>query len=197
MHCIRPQQSSELVQCSPEPTQQQISTISCVFRATKGDIKLVVRAILNNAWMAAAPLKYKRPFHLLVGALRSSNAAVTQTTSMINQLNSLGHPIYTWTTPDGFPDLVEYWAGAIMPRWQFASTVSALRTGQIIIDSAPYLTGTTDAAIDLINTNYFGGEMDLTTRTELLTYLKGGTFNDARVREVISLAIASQSFQWY
>ena len=182
---------------TPEPTQQQISTISGVFRATKGDMKLVVRAILNSAWMTAAPLKYKRPFHLLVGSLRSSKAAVTQTTSMINQLNSLGHPIYTWTTPDGFPDLVEYWAGAIMPRWQFASTVSALRTGQIIIDSAPYLTGTSDAAIDLINTNYFGGEMDLTTRTELLTYLKGGTFNDARVREVISLAIASQSFQWY
>ena len=77
------------------------------------------------------------------------------------------------------------------------STVSALRTGQIVLDSAPYLAGTTDAAIDLMNANFFGGEMDLTTRTSLLNYLKGGTFNDTRVRETMSLALASEAFQWY
>mgnify|MGYP007034160115 CR=1 FL=1 len=77
------------------------------------------------------------------------------------------------------------------------STVAALRAAPIAIDSAPYLAGTTDAAIDMINTNVFGGEMDLATRTALLNYLKGGTFNDTRVRETLSLAIASESFQWY
>ena len=182
---------------TPEPTAQQISTIAGVFRATKGDIKLVVRAILNSGWVSTAPLKFKRPFHYLVSTLRGANAAVTNTVTMNGQLNTMGHPIFTWQTPDGFPDLFEFWSGNLMTRWQFASTASALRTGTIIIDSAPYLTGTADAAVDLMNANFYGGEMDLTTRTALLNYLKGGTFNDTRVRETLSLAIASEAFQWY
>lgn len=182
---------------TPEPTPQQVSTIAGVFRATKGDIKLVVRAILNSSWVSSAPAKYKRPSHLLVSSLRGAKATITNTSSIIGQFFNLGQPIFTWTTPDGFPDLIEYWAGGIMPRWQFASTVSQLRAAPIAIDSAPYLAGTSDAAVDLINTNLFGGEMDATTRGQLLTYLKGGTFNDTRVRETISLAIASEAFQWY
>ena len=182
---------------TPEPTAQQIGAIAAVFRATKGDIKLVVRAILNSGWVAAAPLRFKRPFHYLVSAIRGANAAVTNTATMNGQMTTLGQPLYLWETPDGYPDSFEFWSGNLMPRWQFASTVSALRTGTIVIDSAPYLVGTTDAAIDLMNTNFYSGEMDLVTRTSLLTYLKGGTFNDARVRETLSLAIASEAFQWY
>jgi uncharacterized protein (DUF1800 family) len=183
---------------TPEPTQQQISTVAGVFRATKGDLKLVVRAVLNSGWVTSAPLKYKRPFHLMVSAMRSLKPAIASTVSILSQLTPLGQPVYLWETPDGFPDLIEYWAGAIMPRWQFASAAVNLRAATAInVDVAAYLAGTSDAAVDLMNTNFFGGEMDLATRTSLLTYLRGGTFNDTRVRETLSLAIASESFQWY
>ena len=191
--------STKLLQwfLTPEPTATQISAISSVFRATKGDLKLVVRAILNSGWMATAPVKLKRPFHYLVSSLRATKATITNTAIMNGQMNALGQPLYFWETPDGYPDLFEYWSGNLMPRWQFGSTVANLRTGTITLDSAPYLAGTTDAAIDLVNTRFFGGEMDLATRTGLLNYLRGGTFNDTRVRETLSLAIASEAFQWY
>jgi uncharacterized protein (DUF1800 family) len=183
---------------TPEPTPQQVSTVAGVFRATKGDIKLVVRAVLNSGWVAGAPLKYKRPFHLMVSALRGLKPTIGNTAGLVGQLTALGQPVYQWETPDGFPDLLEYWAGAIMPRWQFASTAANLRTATTIaVDSAPYLAGTADAAVDLMNANLHGGEMDLATRNGLLTYLRGGTFNDTRVRETLSLAIASEAFQWY
>ena len=160
-------------------------------------MKLVVRAVLNQGFIASAPLKFKRPFHYLVSALRGSNATIVNTAGLNGQLTVMGQPVYLWETPDGFPDLFEFWSGNLMPRWQVASTVSNLRAGNVIIDSAPYLTGTRDAAIDLLNANFFGGEMDLGTRTALLGYLNGGTFNDTRVRETMSLAIASEHFQWY
>lgn len=182
---------------TPEPTAAQISAIASVFRVTGGDIRLVVRAVLNSGWVATAPAKFKRPFHLLVSALRGSNAAVANAATVNGQLTLLGQPLYLWETPDGYPDLLEYWSGNLMPRWQVASTVANLRSTNVSVDSAPYLTGTPDAAIDLINTNFFGGEMDLATRVGLLDYLKAGTFNDQRVRDVLSLAIASESFQWY
>src|SRR5581483_1570759 len=67
---------------TPEPTQSQINTIAGVFRATGGDLKLVVRAILNQGWVTAAPVKFKRPFHYLVSALRGSNAVITNTAAI-------------------------------------------------------------------------------------------------------------------
>ena len=39
---------------------------------------------------------------------------------MNNQLNKLGQQLFTWDTPDGYPDKIEYWAGNIVPRWSFA-----------------------------------------------------------------------------
>ena len=34
-------------------------------------------------------------------------------------------------------------------------------------------------------------------RTQLLSYLRGGTYNDARVRETLSLAGSAQEYQWF
>jgi len=39
--------------------------------------------------------------------------------------------------------------------------------------------------------------MPLVTRNALLTYIKGGTFNDTRVRETLGLAVSANAFQWY
>ena len=100
--------------------------------------------------------------------------------------------------PDGYPDKVEYWAGNIVPRWSYATVISNLNAPtSILVDTTAYRAGTPDAAVDLINQNFFGGEMPLVTRNALLTYIKGGTFNDARVRETIGLAISANAFQWY
>jgi hypothetical protein len=110
----------------------------------------------------------------------------------------LGHPIFTWDTPDGFPDKIEYWAGNIVPRWGFGTTMSNLNSATTLaVDTTAYRAGSPDAAIDLIDQNFFGGEMPTVTRTGLLSYIKAGTFTDARVRETIALAISANAFQWY
>jgi len=48
-----------------------------------------------------------------------------------------------------------------------------------------------------INARMFGGEMPVSLRTSLTTYLKGAAYSDARVRETIGLAASSHQFQWY
>jgi len=183
---------------TPEPSTTQISSIASVYRATGGDIKAMIRAILNDTWLPAAPMKLKRPFHFLVSALRATNPTIASLAVMNQQLTRLGHPLFGWDTPDGFPDKIEYWAGNIVPRWSFGTTLSTLKsTTSLAVDTSAYLAGSPDAAIDLIDQNFFGGEMPAVTRTGLLTYLKAGTFNDTRVRETISLAISANAFQWY
>jgi uncharacterized protein (DUF1800 family) len=183
---------------TPEPTTEQVNTIADVFDATGGDIALMVRAILNDGWMAAAPAKFKRPFHFLVSTLRATNPTLATVTPMNSQLTNVGQPLFFWQTPDGYPDTVEYWSGNIVPRWAFSNVLANEKTATAIdLITTPYLSGTPDAAVDMMQTNYFGGELPVATRTALLTYLKGGTFNDTIVRETIGLALGAAEFQWY
>ena len=181
-----------------EPTEAQIRTVSAVYRSTKGDIAAMVRATLNEQWISNAPARYKRPFHYLVSSLRAMNPAVLTTDPVNRQLGVLGQTLFEWDTPDGYPDRIEYWAGNITTRWQFANTLANYRsTTTIALDHAPYLTAGADGAIELLNKNVFAGEMSPATRTALRTYIGAGTLNETRVRETIGLAIASSDFQWY
>jgi hypothetical protein len=43
----------------------------------------------------------------------------------------------------------------------------------------------------------FGGELPLALRTQLLSYLRGGAYSDARVRETLALAGSAQEYQWF
>ena len=71
--------------------------------------------------------------------------------------------MFTWDTPDGYPDKIEYWAGNIVPRWSYAHVAVELELGDDAsqLDTTPYRAGSPDAAIDLIDQNFFGGEMPL------------------------------------
>jgi uncharacterized protein (DUF1800 family) len=181
---------------TPEPTSSQVRTIANVWRATKGDIKLVVRAILNEGWVATAPRKFKRPFHYIASTLRATQPNTTSVANMNSQVRTLGQQLFFYETPDGYPDTAEYWSGNMPPRWNFANTLVGLTT-QTVVDTAPYLAGSQAAAIDKIQSDFFGNELPSTTRQALLTYLNGGTFNATRVRETIALALSSAEFQWY
>jgi len=144
-------------------------------------------------------MKLKRPFHYAVSALRSLNPAVTSTKPVDEGLMQLlGHEAYVWDTPDGYPDKIEYWAGSILPRWQCATTLSQFQSSSTIaVDTAAYRAGSPAAAVDLIDHNFFGGEMPVSFRTALLSYAGTTTLSDAKVRELLALAISSNAFHWY
>jgi uncharacterized protein (DUF1800 family) len=181
---------------TPEPTAAQVSTIASVYKATGGDIKAMVRAILNEAWLGAAPAKFKRPYHYLVSAVRGTGAAVSITSSLYTRANALGHPLFTWETPDGFPDKMEYWVGNILTRWSFASSLTTGTSGATV-DLSRFQPGTPAGTVDAIDVAMFGGEMPGETRTMLVTYLAGGAYSVDRVRETLALAMSSAAFQWY
>jgi uncharacterized protein (DUF1800 family) len=181
-----------------DPDPAQIDAVASAYTKSRGDIRSMIRAALNSAWVRDAPMKLKRPFHLIASALRTTSPAVTNVVNINNQLSTTGQPLYIWETPDGYPDKVEYWAGNIMTRWNFAAFYTALATGEVIVDAASFMKGNTaDTTIANIDVRLFGGEIDPALRTSLTTYLKSGTYNAARVRETLALAMSANSFQWY
>ncbi len=181
------------------PPQAVVDATAAVFTATNGDIPSMIRTILSAKNLTAAPAKYKRPFHLATSALRGMGATVANVRSVRQRADQMGQPIFFWEQPNGYPDRVDWWSGLVLGRWSFMVDMSNRNNAaQTRVDTAPFRTpDTADGVVAQINTRMYGGEMPAALRTSLLTYLRGGTYNDARVRETLSLAGSANQFQWF
>lgn len=187
----------------PDPSAAQIAAVANAYTQTNGDIKAMLRVVFTESWLVAAPARYKRPYHLMLSALRASGATIPASATVLSAqrtlLTQMGQVMFDWETPDGYPDRVEYWSGNVLPRWNAMSTIANSSTGQIVVADTVFTRfGSTAAAIlDTIDAMAFGGEMNSTLRDELTTYLTAGTINATRVRETLALALSSSAFQWY
>ena len=182
-----------------EPTPTMVERVAGVYTRTGGDIRSMVRASLDFAYLQQAPAKLKRPFHFLVSALRALNPTVgTGVTNATRQLTSMGQPLFFWLTPEGYPDAVEFWAGNLLPRWNAASTLSSLNGADMAVDVTRLVAlGGADAVVGEIGRMLFGGELQERLREELVAYLRPAPTNATRIRETLGLALASSPFQWY
>src|SRR5450432_1418333 len=103
---------------------------ACVqtWQATNGDLRAVMRTLLNHPDFDAAPAKFKRPFDLVVSFLRGMNADYDGNPLAVDVLARLGQRPFAWPRPDGYPDTADQWRGNLLDRWNFCS--DALR-GQL------------------------------------------------------------------
>ncbi|QJR35665.1 DUF1800 domain-containing protein [Gemmatimonas groenlandica] len=182
-----------------EPPQAVVDAMAATYLATGGDITAMIRTILSGKNLLAAPAKYKRPFHLAISAMRGMSASVVNIRAARQRADQMGMPVFMWEQPNGYPDRVDWWSGLVMSRWsymQYLSTQTSATTTRV--DSAPFrVPDTADGVVAQIAARMYGGELPPALRTQLLTYLRGGTYSDARVRETIALASSAQEYQWF
>lgn len=182
-----------------EPPQAVVDATAATYLSTGGDIKAMIRTILSGRNLAAAPAKYKRPFHLGVSAMRGMGASITNIRPARQRADQMGMPMFLWEQPNGYPDRVDWWSGLVITRWsymQYLSTQNSATTTRV--DSMTFRTpDTADGVVAQIATRMFGGELSPTLRAQLLTYLRSGTYSDAMVRETIALAGSAQEYQWF
>lgn len=183
-----------------DPPESVVNFAAREFLRTGGWIRAVVRAILTPDNLKVAKPKFKRPFHLMVGALRQLQAQVGDQGSLRgSHLIPAGHLPYTWDMPDGFPDQFEFWAGNLLPRWNFASMLPQNKVWNVIVN-LPSLLGsakTPDAVTIKIDQLLFAGEMLPADRANVLRYLKAKPINSRRIQGAFAIALASPSYQWY
>jgi uncharacterized protein (DUF1800 family) len=181
-----------------DPTPAQISEVAAVYTKTRGDIKSMVRTILKQEWLVAAPPKLKRPYHFVISALRATSPSVTRTAAFNRMLTTVGQPLFFWETPDGYPDSVEYWGQNVLSRWNSAAQLASMASGDASVDvSALMRGGTADSVVQALDTFLFAGEMRARTRQGLTDFLRPAPTNVSRVRETLALALSSSGFQWY
>jgi len=182
-----------------DPPQSVVDATAATYKATGGDIPSMIRTILSAKNLTVSPAKYKRPFHLAASALRGLGAQVANVRSVRQRADQMGQPMFYWEQPNGYPDRIEWWSGLVLGRWSFMADVANRNTAaQTRIDSMLFRSpDNADGVVAQINARVFGGEMTTTFKSQLLTYLKAGTYTDARVRETLSLALSAKEFQWF
>lgn len=181
--------------------QATINAVAAVYSSSGGDIKSMIREALSPNNLAAAEMKFKRPWHLFINCMRVVPTTITNTSQFRSRLITAGQPRFGWPTPDGYPDHVDYWVGNVMPRWNFGADLmnANLPIGGISVNTTGYFAGLTTApqVVGRVNDALEGGEMPQSERTLLENYLQPTPTSVTQQREALGLAMASPSFQWY
>jgi uncharacterized protein (DUF1800 family) len=103
-----------------EENPRLIDRLAKIYAQTNGNIPSMVEPLLDPKLMAEAPPKIKRPFDVIVSAIRSTGGDTDGNNGVQEHLAAMGEPLYQWPMPDGYPSKVGAWAGTMLPRWNFA-----------------------------------------------------------------------------
>lgn len=180
-----------------DPTDTLVQAVATEFTRTKGDIPSMIRVILTQQNLMAAPVKYKRPFHYAVSIVRALTPSVTSMSLIRSLVDNMGQSLFAWETPDGYPDKMEFWSGLVLARWNAATSIVGQTGATFNFNVTPFVGTTAETGADLIVERLFGGEVTTTLRTRIADYLRPAPTNTARVREAVGLALSSAQFQWY
>ncbi len=184
-----------------ENTPEAIVTdIASVYTSTNGDIKAMVRRILRPERLAAAPLKLKRPMHLLISGLRTLPIIVNNLTGVRNLLQPVQNQPYAWGAPDGYPDTTSYWSGNVLPRMNFGTTISGNGVSGIVTDIALFYTGSDSSGplvADRINLRVLQGRMTSVERAEIIELIGPGAPSTQERTDSLGITIGGPTFQWF
>jgi uncharacterized protein (DUF1800 family) len=117
-----------------DPPPALIARAARVFRATDGDLREVVRAILTSPEffdLEARRAKMKTPFEFVASALRATGAEVVVANASLGTIAALGEPLYQCLPPTGYVDRAAVWTatGSLVDRLNFAQALAGGRIG--------------------------------------------------------------------
>jgi len=117
---------------SDDPSPELVSRVAATFTRTDGDIRETLKTIFfspefNSA--SAYRAKIKRPFELVVSAIRALGADTNGGPGTHQWIARMGEPLYGFQTPNGYSDLAESWVntGGLLERMNFGLALASNR----------------------------------------------------------------------
>jgi len=136
--------STELAQrfVADNPPQSLIDKMSKTFLDTGGDIRQVMKAMLDSKefWSQGAyRAKVKTPFEMVASSVRALGANVTDAWALANQVGNLGEPLYRKQEPTGYSNLNSEWvnSAALLGRMNFAVQLTQNRVLGVKVAASP------------------------------------------------------------
>lgn len=146
-----------------DPPASLVASTAEVYLENDTEIVPVLRHILTSTEFITNQFpKVKTPFELLVSGVRATGATIESdfsnttdlpaTRTISDHLNRLGHPMWQWPTPDGFPDDRNFWitTSTTLRRWELAGRFGNQTLNGFAIDRAGLLPNPMPDTIDLV-----------------------------------------------
>ena len=183
---------------SDTPPPALVDRVAAVFTKTDGDIRETLKAIfLSNEFNSpeAYRAKIKRPFELVISAIRTLGADTNGGPGTHQWIARMGEPLYGFQTPNGYSDAAESWVntGGLLERMNFGLALAANRVQGTKVDLTKVAGSNTDKSkmIDESVKTILAGELSAATRETLMKQLD----QTDPVTKLVGLILGTPEFQ--
>ena len=178
-----------------EPPRALVDRVAATFTKTDGDIREMLKTIFFSREFnstEAYRAKIKRPFELVISAIRSLGADTNGGPGTHQWIARMGEPLYGYQTPNGYSDVAESWVntGGLLERMNFGLALANNRIPGTRVNLSK-LSGEQSRVMDEYLKNLLAGEVSTATRAALVKQLD----QSDPVTKVVGLILGTPEFQ--
>ena len=184
---------------SDTPPPALVDRVATVFLKSDGDIRETLKTIfVSNEFNSpeAYRAKIKRPFELVVSALRTLGADTNGGPQTHQWIARMGEPLYGFQTPNGYSDAAETWVntGGLLERMNFGLALAGNRIQGTRVDLARLAAHDKSKLIDESLNMIVAGDISPATRDTLMKQIDEKNAKDS-VAQVVGLILGTPEFQ--
>src|ERR1051325_5436806 len=174
---------------SDNPPPALVDRVAATYKKSDGDIREMLKTIFFSKEFnspEAYRVKIKRPFELVVSAIRTLGADTNGGPGTHQWIARMGEPLYGFQTPNGYSDAAESWVntGGLLERMNFGLALASNRIPGTRVDLAKL---TMDESLKTI----LAGEISQATKETLLKQL----VNSDPPSKMVGLILGTPEFQ--
>ncbi|HEX5889745.1 MAG TPA: DUF1800 domain-containing protein [Pyrinomonadaceae bacterium] len=183
---------------SDTPPPALVDRVAAAFTKSDGDIRETLKAIFFSKEFNspdAYRVKIKRPFELVVSAIRTLGADTNGGPGTHQWIARMGEPLYGFQTPNGYSDAAESWVntGGLLERMNFGLALAGNRIQGTRVDlaklNAPEKSKLIDESLKMI----VAGDISTATRETLMKQIDETNADTAA--KVVGLILGTPEFQ--
>jgi uncharacterized protein (DUF1800 family) len=180
---------------SDTPPQSLVDRVAATFTKSDGDIRETLKTIFFSKEFNSAEsyrVKIKRPFELVISAIRSLGADTNGGPGTHQWIARMGEPLYGFQTPNGYSDAAESWVntGGLLERMNFGLALANNRVQGTKVSLAKTNAEQAKVMDEYLNT-LLAGDISAATREALLKQLEPTD----PVAKVVGLILGTPEFQ--
>ena len=177
------------------PPPALVDRVAATFTKTDGDIRETLKTIFfSNEFNStdAYRVKIKRPFELVISAIRTLGADTNGGPGTHQWIARMGEPLYGFQTPNGYSDTAESWVntGGLLERMNFGLALASNRIPGTSVNLSK-LSNEQSKVMDEYLKVLLAGDISPATREALLKQLD----KSDPVTKVVGLILGTPEFQ--
>ncbi len=174
---------------SDDPQPALVERVAATYKKSDGDIREMLKTIFFSKEFnspEAYRVKIKRPFELVVSAIRTLGAETNGGPGTHQWIARMGEPLYGFQTPNGYSDAAESWVntGALLERMNFGIALAGNRVPGTKVNLA-------NGDLDQYLKTILAGDISASTKDALAKQLQ----QSDPVTKVVGLILGTPEFQ--